>query len=69
MSAAADKLLAPRAGKGIPAWQMAPTSGSPGGSSANSLAGSGTLEKDKEEEAGEVGEVKEDGVSSYTDPS
>ena len=52
--AAADKLLAPRAGKGIPAWQMAPTAsgaGSPGGSSAGSLAGSGVLEKETEGEA------------------
>ena len=63
---AADKLLAPRAGKGIPAWQLAPnTTGggsgpSPGGSSAGSLAGSGIL--DKEVVEGEVGEVKEDGV-------
>ena len=62
---AAEKLLTPRAGKGIPAWQMVPnTSGgsgpSPGGSSAGSLAGSGIL--DKEVVEGEVGQVKEDGV-------
>lgn len=57
---AAEKLLAPRAGKGIPAWQMAPTpsGGSPGGSSAVSLAGSGILEKEGDGE----GEVREDGV-------
>lgn len=59
---AADKLLAPRAGKGIPAWQMAPapSGGSPGGSSANSLAGSAVLEKEVGESEGEV--PKEDGV-------
>ena len=61
VQAAADKLLAPRAGKGIPAWQMAPSANaSPGGSSAGSLAGSGVLEKESNE--GERMEVKEDGV-------
>lgn len=53
---AADKLLAPRAGKGIPAWQMAPSgAASPGGSSAGSLAGSGILEKEVEVESKEDG--------------
>ncbi|ORY27994.1 peroxisomal membrane anchor protein conserved region-domain-containing protein [Naematelia encephala] len=64
--AAANALLAPRAGKGIPAWQMAPSSGSgsgsgsgangqsgsssPSQSNGGSLSGSTVLDKESESE-------------------
>ena len=58
--AAANALLTPK-GRGIPAWQMAPTSPSSGGSvsgagsATSSLASSGVLDGQKEE-------IKEDGA-------